>query len=91
MRRYDREKPVPGWEQRNRRGPGADHPEYRAAELEELRNQGALLLEKKRSLIALIQQGQEEGKDTADLEERLAEIEQQREIIERKIKKFYSE
>lgn len=86
MRRHDREKPPPGWELRNRRGPGADHPEYRAAELEELRNQGALLLEKKRSLIG---QGQEEGKDTADLEERLAEIEQQHEIIERKIKKFY--
>lgn len=89
MRRYDREKPVPGWELRNKRGPGADHPEYRDSQLAELRAQGEQLTHSRRALIADIEEARQAGHSTKNLEERLEEQEQQYDIIERKIKKFY--
>lgn len=92
MRRYDR--PLPAWQQRNKRGPGRDraadrHPDYREGRIEELRMRGEQLMHNKRCLIEDIEVAREAGLPLSKLEAELSEQQRQYEQIEASIKKLY--
>lgn len=89
MKRYRRERPAPGWEVRNKRGPGGSHPDYQQAQLIELREQGDQLMYQKRQLIRRLEEASQLGEDTDKLEDELASLQGEHELIERKIKKYY--
>lgn len=87
MRRYDR--PLPAWQERNKRGPGRDHPDYREGRIEELRMRGEQLMHNKRCLIEDIAVAREAGLPISKLEAELSEQQRQYEQIEASIKKLY--
>ena len=87
MRRYDR--PVPAWQERNKRGASKESPDYVANRIEELRVQGQQLMFNQRCLNEDIEAAREAGLPTDQLEAQLAEEQRNFEKVEEKIKKLY--